>query len=151
MKRGDVVIIDFPYSDRTGSNVRPSLVVQSDMLNSIRDDAILAIITSMSSGRPDTEFLIEIADESGSGLRFDSYIQCDTLVTLDQSLVVAVIGSLSARDNAEGEPVPQGGAGAAMISLAGTRRWCERQVPAGVTPRRVGRHKRVRLESSWKA
>ncbi len=35
MKRGDVVIIDFPYSDRTGSKVRPSLVVQSDMLNSI--------------------------------------------------------------------------------------------------------------------
>ncbi len=30
MKRGDVVIIDFPYSDRTGGNVRPSLVVQSD-------------------------------------------------------------------------------------------------------------------------
>jgi mRNA interferase MazF len=97
MKRGNVVIIDFPYSDRTGSKVRPSLVVQSDMLNSIRDDAILAIITSMSSGRPDTEILIEIGDEPGSGLRFDSYIQCDTLVTLDQSLVVDVIGSLSAR------------------------------------------------------
>ena len=58
MNRGDVVIIDFPYSDRTGSKVRPSLVVQSDMLNPIRDDAILAIITSMSSGRPDTEILI---------------------------------------------------------------------------------------------
>jgi mRNA-degrading endonuclease toxin of MazEF toxin-antitoxin module len=27
MKRGDVVIIDFPYSDRTGSKVRPALVV----------------------------------------------------------------------------------------------------------------------------
>jgi len=60
MKRGDVVIIDFPYSDRTGSKVRPSLVVQSDTLNPIRDDSILAIITSMSSGRPDTEILIEV-------------------------------------------------------------------------------------------
>ncbi|MGA7495828.1 MAG: type II toxin-antitoxin system PemK/MazF family toxin [Isosphaeraceae bacterium] len=55
MKRGDVVIIDFPYSDRTGSKVRPSLVVQSDTLNPIRDDSIRAIITSMSSGKPDTE------------------------------------------------------------------------------------------------
>src|SRR5208337_4679448 len=82
MKRGDVVIIDFPYSDRTGSKVRPSLVVQSDTLNPIRDDSILAIITSMSSGRPDTEILIEITDEPGSGLRFDSYLQCDTLATL---------------------------------------------------------------------
>ncbi|MGO8901205.1 MAG: type II toxin-antitoxin system PemK/MazF family toxin [Isosphaeraceae bacterium] len=97
MKRGDVVIIDFPYSDRTGSKVRPSLVVQSDTLNPIRDDSILAIITSMSSGRPDTEILIEITDEPGSGLRFDSYLQCDTLATLDQSLVLDVIGSLSAQ------------------------------------------------------
>jgi mRNA interferase MazF len=96
MKRGDVVIIDFPYSDRTGSKVRPSLVVQSDTLNSTRHDSILAIITSMSSGRPDAEILIEIVREPASGLRFDSYLQCDTLVTLDQSLVVAVIGSLSA-------------------------------------------------------
>ena len=97
MNRGDVVIIDFPYSDRTGSKVRPSLVVQSDMLNSIRHDAILAIITSMSSGRPDTEILIEVTDEPSSGLRFDSYLQCDTLATLDQSLVLDVIGSLSAQ------------------------------------------------------
>jgi mRNA interferase MazF len=97
MKRGDVVIIDFPYSDRTGSKVRPSLVVQSDALNSIRDDVILAIITSVSSGRPNTEILIEVTDEPGSGLRFNSYLQCDTLAALDQSLILDVIGSLSAR------------------------------------------------------
>ncbi len=97
MKRGDVVLIDFPYSDRTGSKVRPSLVVQSDALNSIRDDVILAIITSKSSGRPDMEILIEVTDEPRSGLRFDSYLQCDTLATVDQSLVLNVIGSLSAQ------------------------------------------------------
>jgi mRNA interferase MazF len=97
MMRGDVVIIDFPYSDRTGTKVRPSLVVQSDTLNAIRHDAILAIITSISSGRPATEILVEVTDEPGSGLRFDSYLQCDTLATLDQSLVLAVIGSLSAQ------------------------------------------------------
>jgi mRNA interferase MazF len=95
MKRGDVVIIDFPYSDRTGSKVRPALVVQSNMLNPIRHDAILAIITSMSSGRPGTEILVEVITEPGSGLRFDSYLQCDTRATLDQSLVLGVIGSLS--------------------------------------------------------
>ena len=97
MNRGDVVIIDFPYSDGTGSKVRPSLVVQADTLNPIRDDVILAIITSMSSGRPDMEILIEVTEEPGSGLRFDSYLQCDTLMTLDRSLVLGVIGSLSAQ------------------------------------------------------
>ena len=28
IRRGDVVIVDFPYSDQTGRKVRPALVVQ---------------------------------------------------------------------------------------------------------------------------
>ena len=46
MKRGDIVMVDFPYSDRTGSTVRPALVVQEDSLNAQLDDTILAMITS---------------------------------------------------------------------------------------------------------
>ena len=29
--RGDVVLVDYPFSDRTGSKVRPALVVQNDV------------------------------------------------------------------------------------------------------------------------
>jgi mRNA-degrading endonuclease toxin of MazEF toxin-antitoxin module len=76
------VTVDFPYSDRAGSKIRPSLVVQADTLNRARADTILAIITSAHGGRP-TEFLIDIAQEPGSGLRFNSSVQCDTLVMLD--------------------------------------------------------------------
>lgn len=65
MKRGDVVIVDFPYSDRSGSKVRPALVVQSDDLNRSRADTVLAIISSSSSGRATTEFLVDIAKEPG--------------------------------------------------------------------------------------
>lgn len=46
MKRGDVVLVDFPYSDQTGSKLRPALVVQADALNQKLDDTILALITS---------------------------------------------------------------------------------------------------------
>jgi mRNA interferase MazF len=95
MNRGDVVIVDFPYSDLTGSKVRPALVVQSDLLNRARSDTILAIITSTYGGRV-TELRIDIATEGGSGLKFNSAVPCDTLVTIDQSLVLRTIGSLSA-------------------------------------------------------
>ena len=93
MKRGDVVVVDFPFSDRTGSKVRPALLVQADSLNHSRSDTILAIITKVSSRRS-TELFVDTTSVPGTGLRFNSFIQCDTLITLDQSLVIAVIGSL---------------------------------------------------------
>ena len=87
MKRGDLVLVDYPFSDGTGSKVRPSLVVQADTLNRLRDDTILAIVTSAHAGRP-TECSIDITQEPGSGLKFNSSVQSDTLATVDQSLII---------------------------------------------------------------
>ena len=47
-RRGDIVIVDFPYSDHTGSKVHPALVAQSDVWNQRIDDTIPALITSRS-------------------------------------------------------------------------------------------------------
>lgn len=47
VRRGDVVMVDWTYSDRTGSKRRPALVVQSDTCNQALDDTILALITSL--------------------------------------------------------------------------------------------------------
>jgi mRNA-degrading endonuclease toxin of MazEF toxin-antitoxin module len=46
ISRGDIVILEVYFSDRTGSKVRPALVVQNDLLNEKLDDTIVAIITS---------------------------------------------------------------------------------------------------------
>jgi mRNA-degrading endonuclease toxin of MazEF toxin-antitoxin module len=46
VRRGEVVLVDFPYSDHMGSKVRPALVVQADVWNQRLDDTILALITS---------------------------------------------------------------------------------------------------------
>jgi mRNA-degrading endonuclease toxin of MazEF toxin-antitoxin module len=35
MKRGDVVLVDWVFSDRTGSKLRPAAVIQSDALNAL--------------------------------------------------------------------------------------------------------------------
>jgi mRNA interferase MazF len=95
MKRGDVIIVDFPYGDLTGSKRRPALILQADALNQVRADTILALITSTYAGRI-AEVLVDVAQEPGSGLKFNSSVQCDTLVTLDQSFIVRIVGSLSA-------------------------------------------------------
>jgi hypothetical protein len=40
VSRGDIVLVDYPFSDRTGSKVRPALVVQADHLNHRITDTI---------------------------------------------------------------------------------------------------------------
>ena len=99
VRRGDIVIIDFPYSDHSGSKIRPALVVQSDAWNQRIDDTILALITSSSQRRvgAPTQYFIRISTTEGqqTGLRFDSTVQCENLVTHDQKLILRVIGSLS--------------------------------------------------------
>jgi mRNA-degrading endonuclease toxin of MazEF toxin-antitoxin module len=68
MNRGDVVEVDWPYSDMSGSKTRPAVVVQADFLNSLIDDTILVQITSRRHGIPGTEVLLDPAVEAGSGL-----------------------------------------------------------------------------------
>ena len=98
--RGEVVLVDFPYSDHTGNKVRPALVVQADVWNQQLDDTILALITSSRRRRvgATTQLLIDIttADGRQTGLRRTSVVQCENLLTYDQALILRVIGHLSA-------------------------------------------------------
>lgn len=95
MTRGDVVLIDWPFSDGTGSKLRPAVVVQADYLNGLIDDTILVQITSKAHGIPGTEVTLDPAQETASGLAFVSYAFCPNLLTVEQAAVERVLGSLS--------------------------------------------------------
>ena len=45
MRRGDIVIIDFPFTSGVQSKVRPALVVQSDQENRRLAKTIVAMVT----------------------------------------------------------------------------------------------------------
>ena len=97
VSRGDIVLVDYPFSDRTGSKVRPALVVQADTLNRRITDTILAAVSRSTHRASPTQLLIDIStpEGSGTGLRQDSMIQCENLLTYDQRLVIAKIGQLA--------------------------------------------------------
>jgi len=97
MKRGDIVLVDYPYSDATGRKIRPALVVQSDDKNKLLDDTIIALVTSQLRRRLDTHVAIDISTGEGkrSGLRLPSAVQCENLYTIDKQLVLRSIGGLS--------------------------------------------------------
>jgi len=95
MKRGDVVEVDWQFTDMSGSKVRPAVVVQGDFLNGMIDDTILVQITSTRHGIPGTEVLLDPAVETSSGLSRLCVASCINITTYDQDLVLRTIGYLS--------------------------------------------------------
>ena len=95
MKRGEVVEVDWRYSDLTGSKVRPAIVVQADFLDGLVDDTILVKVTSKHFGIPGTEVEIDPAVEMASGLTRRCYASCKDILTQDQALVLRTVGYLS--------------------------------------------------------
>ena len=47
MNRGDIVIVPFPFQDRTGEKIRPALVVQADAENRRLANTVLAMVTGL--------------------------------------------------------------------------------------------------------
>jgi mRNA interferase MazF len=96
-KRGDIVLVPFPFTDLSSSKQRPALVVSPDTFNLIRDDLLLVAITSQVPARlaPD-EFAIPAGDLAGCGLPKPSIIKLTKLVSLHRSLVIKRIGALPA-------------------------------------------------------
>jgi mRNA interferase MazF len=95
MNRGEVVLVDWPYSDRVGSKIRPAVVVQADYLNGILDDTVLVHVTSKKHRIPGTEVELDPAVETGSGLLGVSYAFCPNLLTADPAYIDSTIGVLS--------------------------------------------------------
>ena len=95
MNRGDLVQVNWPYSDLMGSKVRPAVVVQADFLNGLIDDTIFVMITSTKHAIPGTEVEIDPSVETASALRHLCCVNCTNVLTRDQGLVGPVVGYLS--------------------------------------------------------
>ena len=97
-QRGDIVLADLPFSDRTGSKKRPALVVQCDRNNQRLEDVIVAMITGVTqrAAVEATQLLIDITTSEGrqSGLLHNSAVKCEHLITLHRRFVARVIGHL---------------------------------------------------------
>ncbi len=95
MTRGDVVLLDWPFSDLSGSKLRPAIVVQADFVNAIIDDTIYVKVQGHAYGIPGTEVELGPAVETTSGLLKRCYASCKDLLTRDQTLIHANLGVLS--------------------------------------------------------
>lgn len=87
--RGDVVVIDFPFSDLSKTKRRPAIVVGS----SYGSDILLCSVTSQSSGDPHI-LALENSDFSAGTIKRSSTIRYSKLLTVDEANVLYKAGAL---------------------------------------------------------
>ena len=90
--KNEVVLVRYPFSNFSGSKVRPAAVVNAPHAS---HDVIIAPLTSKTSSLLAGEFAL--ADWGGAGLNVASAVKRG-LYTIHHSLVIKSIGHLSAAD-----------------------------------------------------
>ncbi|MCL4322667.1 MAG: type II toxin-antitoxin system PemK/MazF family toxin [Deltaproteobacteria bacterium] len=96
-KKGDIVLVPFPFSDQTFIKKRPAVIISSDVYNSHSLDIIIMAVTSNLKNSIMTNEC-EIKDYSSAGLLKPSIIK-SAISTIDKSLVLKRLGSLSSEDS----------------------------------------------------
>lgn len=92
-RRGDIVLVPFPFTDLTSSKKRPALVISPDSFNSRQQDLILAAITSHLAAEQDT-LLIGDRDFAEGSLPKKSVVKPTKLFTIHSTLVLKKICAL---------------------------------------------------------
>ena len=87
---GDIVSVEFPYSDLQGRKRRPGLVLSGD-----DDDVLLARITTRAAREVGDVNLVEWSE---AGLPRPSTVRLGKLATVDRRLVIRCIGRIGATD-----------------------------------------------------
>ncbi|GEO02641.1 hypothetical protein AAE02nite_03050 [Adhaeribacter aerolatus] len=88
MKKGDIVLIPFPFTDLSGQKNRPALVLITTVT-----DVTVAFITSQLSWQ--TEYDLKLEPSHDNGLKKTSLVRLNKLATLDVELVIGRLGNLS--------------------------------------------------------
>lgn len=87
MKKGDIILVPFPFTDLLGNKKRPALV----LINS-PEDVTVSFITTQFQWK--SEFDVEIKPTPKNGLKRKSLIRLNKLATLDKEIVLGKLGNL---------------------------------------------------------
>jgi len=86
-RRGDIVLVSFPFTDLTFAKRRPALVVSPDIFNELNEDVILLGVTSQLKSSPYSISVLPGDGEEG-GLPKESMVKLTKIFTLSAALVL---------------------------------------------------------------
>jgi mRNA interferase MazF len=94
MKKGDIVLVPFPFTDLSQTKLRPAVVLYIEPTN---NDVTVCFITSQGI---DTlfvgEFLLDTTDPefSSTGLKVSSKVRVTRIITIERKLIARRLGTL---------------------------------------------------------
>ncbi len=94
MAKGDIVLITFPFTDLTGSKLRPAVVLADTSL-----DLTACFITTQIGWNEPTDVLL--TPSGTNGLRKQSLIRTSKIATLDRDLTKGILGKLTQTELAD--------------------------------------------------
>ena len=87
MKKGDLILIPFPFTDLTGNKNRPALILAKSKL-----DIIVSFISTQLKWKEGTDILLSPNQENG--LKKESLIRLSKLATIDKDLALGRLGRI---------------------------------------------------------
>ena len=91
MAKGDIVLITFPFTDLSGSKLRPAVILADTNL-----DLTVCFITTQISWQEATD--VVMTPTATNGLRKPSLIRTSKIATLDRALAKGLLGRLSGQE-----------------------------------------------------
>ncbi len=88
MANGDIILITFPFTDLSGSKLRPAVI-----LADTNEDVTVTFVTTQLKWREPTDVLLN--PTFNNGLKLPSLIRTSKIATLDKTLIKGRIGKLT--------------------------------------------------------
>jgi mRNA interferase MazF len=99
LRRGDIVLVPFPFSDLRTTKVRPAVVVSGALYHTAEPDLLLAALTSRLAAATGALGYV-LRDWQAAGLRFPSAFK-PVLLTLEPGRVLHHVRALTSHDLSE--------------------------------------------------
>ena len=87
MKKGDIVLIPFPFTDLSGSEKRPAVILISGSL-----DVTVCFISTQLHWEEPTDLLLQ--PNSSNGLKKFSLVRIGKIATIHKELVIGKLGRI---------------------------------------------------------
>ena len=94
MAKGDIVLITFPFTNLSGSKLRPAIVLTETNL-----DITVCFITSQINWQEQTDIVLFPNDQNG--IKKQSLVRTSKIATIDKALAQGLLGRLSTNEIAE--------------------------------------------------
>lgn len=91
MKKGDLVLIPFPFTDLSGQKNRPAVILIESP-----HDVTVSFITSQLKWKDEYDLILQPSNQNG--LKRESVLKLSKIATLEKDLLIGRLGRLNATD-----------------------------------------------------